>query len=560
MLETVASGNEPRCGSRPAQSHPAVSIVLIFFNAARFIDEAIQSAFAQTYSDWELILVDDGSNDASTRIARRCAECYPERIRYLEHPNHVNRGMSAARNLGIRHARGDYVALLDADDVWLPDKLQYQLEILNRYPEAGMVVGPIEWWYSWSGKPQDSARDFVAPFPSEVRLNSLLQPPDMLVALVKKATVSATSSLLRREVIEQVGGFEEDFRGMFEDQAFAAKVYLTNPVFVGGECHYRWRKHPDSCCAIAVKHTQYEDARLGFLRWLRDYLTQRQIRHAKLESALEDELVKSSQRKQRPILPDVLKRTKTMAKSVARRSLPESVRQRLWRWRSNEYLPVGRVSLGKMRRLTPISRMWGFDRGLPVDRYYIERFLAAHTGEIRGCVLEIGDDNYTRRFGGSRVVESAVLYPLEGNPQATIVADLSHGENIPSEGFDCIICTQTLMFIFDIQKAIHTLYRILKPGGVLLMTVAGVSHQISRDDMNRWGDYWRFTSLSVRRLCETVFPPENVLVESHGNVLVAIAFLHGLAREEFRPEELDTKDPDYEVLITVRAVKPPITG
>jgi SAM-dependent methyltransferase len=213
-----------------------------------------------------------------------------------------------------------------------------------------------------------------------------------------------------------------------------------------------------------------------------------------------------------------------------------------------------------LRRLSPISTVWGFDRGLPVDRYYIERFLSAHTSDIQGRVLEIGDDTYTRKFGGSRVVQSDILHPVKGNPRATIVADLTRGESIPAESFDCIICTQTLMFIFETRKAMHTLYRVLRPCGVLLMTLAGVSHQISRHDMERWGDYWRFTSLSARRLCETVFPPANVMVEANGNVLAAVAFLQGLAREDLRQEELDAKDPDYEVLITVRAVKPEAVG
>ena len=184
-----------------------------------------------------------------------------------------------------------------------------------------------------------------------------------------------------------------------------------------------------------------------------------------------------------------------------------------------------------MRRLTPISKVWGFDRGLPVDRYYIERFLAAHAADIQGRVLEIGDNTYTRLFGAARVVESDILHPAADNPRATIVADLTRGKNIPSEHFDCIICTQTLMFIYETDKAMNTLYRVLKPGGILLMTLAGVSHQILREDMDRWGDYWRFTSLSARRLCRSVFPPGNVWVETHGNVLAAVAFLHGLARQ-----------------------------
>jgi glycosyltransferase involved in cell wall biosynthesis len=552
---------EPRSAAPTVNAQPLVSVVLIFFNADKFLDEAIQSVFAQTHRQWELLLVDDGSADGSSQIARRYAERYPERVHYLEHAGHVNRGMSASRNWGIRHARGQYIALLDADDVWLPKKLEYQVSILTAYPDAGMVLGPIQWWYSWTDKPEDRARDFVAPFSAEVKLDSLAQPPQLLIALLKKATVSTTSSLLRRDLVDKIGGFDENFRGLFEDQAFATKVYLTTPVFVASACHYRWRKHPDSCCAVAVESAQYERARLGFLRWLERYLFQQEINHAELGDTLGTELEKSL-RLERSVasinVQNSSRQIKARVKTVARGLLPVTIRHRLWDWRhrSADCPPrVGGVQLGMMRRLSPISRVWGFDRGLPVDRYYIERFLSAYASDIRGRVLEISDDTYTRKFGAARVVQSDILHPVEGNPRATIIADLTGEDGIPKEAFDCIICTQTLMFIFDIHKAMRTLYRILKPGGVLLMTLAGVS-QISRSDMERWGDYWRFTSLSARRLCESVFPPACVSVEAHGNVLVAVAFLQGLAREELRQEELDASDPDYEVLISARAVKP----
>jgi SAM-dependent methyltransferase len=228
------------------------------------------------------------------------------------------------------------------------------------------------------------------------------------------------------------------------------------------------------------------------------------------------------------------------------------IRQRGKAWSC--WPPVGMVRFGSLRRLTPISRKFGFDRGSCVDRYYIEVFLARHASDIRGHVLEIADDNYTRRFGGSHVTRCDVLHVV-GNPRATIVADLTRADHIPSNHFDCVICTQTLPFIYDVRAAIKTLYRILKPGGVFLMTVPGIS-QISRYDMERWGDYWRFTTLSARRLCEEVFPAANITVKAQGNVLAAMAFLHGLAAQELRQEELDHCDPDYEVLITVRAVKP----
>lgn len=222
--------------------------------------------------------------------------------------------------------------------------------------------------------------------------------------------------------------------------------------------------------------------------------------------------------------------------------------------------PVQRwVRFARLRRLTPISRVWGFDRGLPIDRYYIETFLAKYTSDVYGRVLEIAEDTYTKKFGGNRVTQSDVLHVTPDNPNATIVADLTCADHIPSDIFDCIIFTQTLQYIYDMRAAIYHLHRILRPGGVLLATFPGIS-QIIRWDTDRWDDYWRFTTASARRLFEEFFPSENLTVEAHGNVLVAIAFLHGLAAEELAPHELAYNDPSYQVLITVRGVKPMARG
>lgn len=236
--------------------------------------------------------------------------------------------------------------------------------------------------------------------------------------------------------------------------------------------------------------------------------------------------------------------------------LPFEVRHRLlwWQQRFTQWPPPGLVRFGSLRRTTPISPRFSFGRGLSVDRYYIERFLAQHADDIAGDVLEIGDPAYTRRFGGPRVTGSHVLHVTEGNPQATVVADLSAGDHLPSGAFDCIICTQTLQYIYDVQAAVRTLHRLLKPGGVLLVSVPGIG-QMSRYDMDRWGEYWRFTSRSAQRLLGEAFPSGEVTVEAHGNVLAAIAFLHGLASEELRAVELDAQDPNYEVSILIRAVK-----
>lgn len=215
----------------------------------------------------------------------------------------------------------------------------------------------------------------------------------------------------------------------------------------------------------------------------------------------------------------------------------------------------GRVRFGDLRRLTPISRHWGYDRGGgPVDRYYIERFLAAHALDVRGTVLEIGDDVYTRKFGGDRVECSDVLHVVDGNPRATIVGDLTRADHIPAASFDCIILTQVLQFVRDPAAAVRTINRILKTGGVVLATGAGIA-QISRKDMEQWGEYWRFTDLSARTLFAEVFPAANVEVETCGNVLAAVAFLHGLAASELSESELEFCDPYFQVLVTVRAVK-----
>ena len=212
------------------------------------------------------------------------------------------------------------------------------------------------------------------------------------------------------------------------------------------------------------------------------------------------------------------------------------------------------LDFGDLRRLTPISRSFGFERGQPVDRYYIEQFLGQHAADIHGRVLEVGDDHYTRHFGGDRVQRADVLDLPREDGRATLVADLQDAAHIPGNVFDCIIFTQTLQYIFRLETAVASLHRLLRPGGVLLGTFPVIS-QICRFDMDRWGDYWRFTSASIHRLLTAVFPEERLTVTAHGNVLTAVSFLHGLSAHELTAEELDFHDPDYQLLITARAVK-----
>ena len=215
---------------------------------------------------------------------------------------------------------------------------------------------------------------------------------------------------------------------------------------------------------------------------------------------------------------------------------------------------VGEVRFGDFRRLEPISREFGLDRGRPIDRYYIEAFLDRHAEDIKGRVLEIKDRAFTRKYGGERVTVSDVLDIDEGNSRATIVADLTRADDVPSDAFDCIICTQTLHFIYDIGAAVRTLGRILKPGGTLLATFPGIGQTSCG-----WLDEqycWALSTLAAEQLFGEAFPGASVELEAHGNVLAAVAFLEGLAVRELSKEELDHHDPDYELLIAVRAVKP----
>lgn len=209
--------------------------------------------------------------------------------------------------------------------------------------------------------------------------------------------------------------------------------------------------------------------------------------------------------------------------------------------------------LGSLRRTRPLSDEWGRDRGTPIDRYYIERFLDRERDSVHGRVLELLDDSYTRRFG-TGVEHGDVLDIDEGNPNATIVADLARADAVPSASFDCFILTQTLQFVYDLPAAVGHVSRILKPGGIVLCTLPSVS-RVARRYLET--EYWRFTAASARTLFEASFEPELVAVESHGNVLASIAFLAGVAAEELSVQELEDADPFFPTVICVAARRAP---
>jgi hypothetical protein len=241
---------------------------------------------------------------------------------------------------------------------------------------------------------------------------------------------------------------------------------------------------------------------------------------------------------------------------AARRYLPAIVRHRLvaaQRALRLQRPPAGAVRFGSLRRLTPISPIFGFDRGSPIDRYYIEAFLDRHRLDIRGRALEFGGTGYLDAFGDDRVRQKDVFSVVPA-PGATLVGDLTGPEAMAAGSFDCIVCTQTIQMIYDIRLAITRLSAMLKPGGVLLLTANGIVRTGRHLDRDDWGEYWHITEQSLRSLLAENFDGA-VDVEGHGNVLAAVASLHGLASSELTPRELDHRDRDFDVIVAARAVK-----
>jgi glycosyltransferase involved in cell wall biosynthesis/SAM-dependent methyltransferase len=641
--------------SEQTREGPLVSVVMPFLNAEKFIEESVESIFAQTYDNWELIFVDDGSSDSCASIVDRYIARDPARIRCVRHEGHQNRGISASRNEGVRHASGSYVAFCDADDLWLPHRLKTQIGILEAHPEAAMTYGLTQYWYGWTGDPEDLQRDFVPDL--GIKTETVYDPPALLLALypLGQATAPSMSNLLvRREFLQHVGGFEEEFRGLYEDQAFLVKAYLNGAIYVSGEWWDKYRIHPESCLSTGTEAGHYQTVRQRFLTWFESYLRGQAITDPVIWSALKKAVeirsapqetthyggflfrVAESSEARIVAVPNKsaglrveidraagaayniqlnqprLKvqagqhyavnfearadRSRTMAYGVAMAHEPwdglglyrEVELTPEWKTFDEQFVATadddnarihfdlggaavavelasvslslpdgspatGGLQMGSLRRVTPISRQWGYDRGQPIDRYYIEGFLARQSGDIRGRALEIEDSTYTRRFGGNRVTRADILHVNDTNPLATIVADLTDAPQIPSNSFDCIVLTQTLQLIWDVQAAIRTVHRILRPGGVALVTFPGITQNNDRDWAYAW--YWAFTPLSGKRLFAEVFGSENVKVEAVGNVLSASSFLYGISAGELTREELDHSERGYEVIITVRACK-----
>jgi glycosyltransferase involved in cell wall biosynthesis len=306
-----------------------VSVITIYLNAERFLEEAVRSVLAQTYDSWELLLVDDGSTDASTGIALEYARTYPAKVRVLEHDGHKTLGLGPSRNLGLFHANGSYIAPLDSDDVWFPRRLEQQVAVLDSHPEAAIVYGNRQYWRSWAlGSRRDSVSEHGIP------ANLLYKPPALLTLTYAagKATNPGTDVMFRRDVAVRLGGYEEAFRGMYEDQTFLVKAYLNEAVFVANECWMRYRQHPDSHVAKSITSGQARPALRFFLTWFEEYLAGHGMKGTEVWHAVENALWPH----RHPIRSCLFR----LAKSIARHALPRPARDWLKaRWRDHGTRP-----------------------------------------------------------------------------------------------------------------------------------------------------------------------------------------------------------------------------
>jgi glycosyltransferase involved in cell wall biosynthesis len=263
---------------------PEVTGIIIVHNGAAFLDEAITSVRAQTFSEWELVVVDDGSTDSSFEIARRHGAADP-RIRVVQHADGRRHGMSATRNLGLEHARGEYVGFLDADDVWCPTKLEEQLEILHRHPEVGMVYGRTLIWHRWDPTSPNVDHFYdLGVTPDQVHF-----PTVLFRNLLRNVhqTPTTCNALMRRTVVDDVGGFEPVFESMFEDQVFFAKVLLCSPVFVSDRLWAQYRQHEHSSSALSDARGGHDAAHVRYLLWLRRYVSRTGVGRAGDRLAIE---------------------------------------------------------------------------------------------------------------------------------------------------------------------------------------------------------------------------------------------------------------------------------
>jgi glycosyltransferase involved in cell wall biosynthesis len=503
-----------------------VAVLITTFNDSEFLADALRSVFAQTHAADQIIVVDDGSDQSPAQLL----EDFPNVMLIRKQ----NGGLASARNTGLRYATSGLICFLDADDRLKPDALAAGLACFRSCPKAALVYGGYH----------QIGRD------GSERGSNNYRPPgnDPYATLLTGNIIGMHAAVLfRRDVLLALGGYDEQLR-MGEDYDLYLRIAQQYPIASHPQiiAEYRWHGNNmsrdttqmlETILSIHDKHRPTGGYMLDF--WLQG----RRFWHEWYTTGQRKTWGDGSTQRR----ASVGSRFKLVLKRLIRAAVPKKLRYlRPSTWPP----PLGKIDFGSLASTLPVSINFGWDRGTPVDRYYIENFLQDRSADIKGRVLEIGDDSYSRRFGRG-ITHQDVLHIKNTDPKVTITGDITTPGVLPEGVFDCIICTQTLQLIYELNKAVDRLHAALKPGGVLLLTVPG----ISQIDRYQWGTNWcwSFSVTSVHRLFERVFGRGDLQLSTHGNVFAAICFLTGAVLEDLDTKKLDVQDPAYSVIITLRA-------
>ncbi len=563
-------GNQ-KCEDRGKLDIPLVSVIIPCFNQAKFLGEAIQSVMQQTYRNFEIIVVDDGSSDNTREVASGFSA-----VRYIRHHN---RGLAGARNTGIWASKGCYLVFLDADDRLLSQALESGLNCFRSHRECAFVFGQ----HTYLKSDGTSFKEMqTLPSDHNLFLARLREDKDHYRSLLYGNYIGMHASVMyRRDIFQYVKGFDPSLDAA-EDYELYLRITRNYPVYFHNAvvAEYRWHstnmtKNAElmlrSVMTVLRSQRKYvkddknymEAYRAGRKFWI-EYYGYDLMQMVKAQLSMGGKRIRALRGIVTLIIyaPEwfslyafkyVKRCVKRTLKSLCSISAPTFLQ------RNDELSPYtpppGHVQFGDLRRLTPAGDKSSGRQGNAIYYYYTERFLGNNANRIQGLVLEAGGYRYAERYGRNSVSKVDVL--LLKSPSVPVgknIVTLDDADRILSHTYDCIILPQILQYTYDIKASLITLYRILKQGGVLLATVPGISRNIKEGhDTNR---FWSFTTLSSHRLCEEVFPTSHISVRSYGNVMTAAALMHGMMARELKPRQLNFNDPLYQVVIAIRAVKP----
>jgi glycosyltransferase involved in cell wall biosynthesis len=520
-----------------------VAIVVNTYNQSRFLADALESCLRQTTPASEILVIDDGSDDDPASIAAQFAKVSS----FYRQPNS---GRSAAKNAGLARVTSEFIIFLDADDRLTPAAVAAGLECFANDPDAWLVYGKHHLIDALgriiSGPLGTPAAE--APFLQLLRHGNLIAMHGAV--------------MYRAERLRSISGFDEALHAC-EDYDVYLRIAQAGQLADHNYCVAEYRQHSQNtsrdkelmldAARSVVRKAAYGNsadvvaaAYIGEAHFIRHYAPQI------ISSGLKNLLRNGWDRHYvKQIAHGVSLAPVEATKMIARRGLRRLVRKlpnSLGRMFGEDFWEpkLGKVRFGDFARTKPIAIDYGYHRGKPVDRYYIEKAISAHSENVRGHVLEVCDPDYTIAFGAHRVTQSDVLDIDPQNPKATIIGDLGTVGSLPEGTFDCIILTQTLQFIRRPDNAIENLYRALSPGGCLLITAPGIS-LLGSGEIKYW--YWTFTELSLRTLLSDRFGEDSVEVNARGNVYAAISFLTGLTLADIETDKLEYNDPSYPVTV-----------